>query len=35
MSTMTTARLVKTLERPVTAPDWRFTADLEKDPEVG
>ena len=28
-------KLVKTLERPVTAPAWRLTADLEKEPEVG
>jgi hypothetical protein len=32
---ITTAKLVKTLERPEIAPDWRLIADLEKEPEVG
>jgi hypothetical protein len=32
---ITTARLVNTLENPVAAPAWRFTAEREKEPEVG
>jgi hypothetical protein len=32
---MITVRLVKTLDKLETAPDCRFIADLEKDPEVG
>ena len=33
--TATTVRLVNTLDRLETAPDCRFTADREKDPDIG